>query len=117
MCRSARASWGAKVIGADVDGAVRAAWAGGPWRRRPISSAHSAMKRSATASSTSTRSVRMQTWPLSGEAAPDGGPGGAREIGVGEDDHRGLAPQLQHRRDQPLAGGAGDLPARRRRCR
>ncbi len=34
-----------------------------------------------------------------GEPAPDGGAGGARQIGVGEHDHRRLPPQLQHRRE------------------
>ena len=37
---------------------------GAPWRRRPISSVMSASSRSAAGASTSTRSVRMQTWPL-----------------------------------------------------
>ena len=45
-------------------------------------------------------------------APPDGSVRGPLEIGVGEHDHRVLAPQLQAVRDQPLGSALGDpLPS------
>ena len=112
---------------ADVDvAASRLPSGGAPWRSRAISAAAARRSDRRPASSTSTRSVRMQTWPLCGEAAPDGGARGARQVGVGQHDHRRLAAQLEHRRDQalgrrarppacpPLAAGEEDHVGRRR---
>ena len=51
------------------------------------------------------------------EAAPDGGVRGAPQVGVGQHDHRRLAAQLQHGRDQAHGGGLRPPACRSRRCR
>jgi hypothetical protein len=51
------------------------------------------------------------------EAAPHGGVRGAPQVGVGQHDHRGLAAQLQHGRDQGARRRPGPPACRWRRCR
>ncbi len=57
-------TWAGVVI-APTSAAAWSGWlASEPWRRRPISVLHSSTNASATVAATSTRSGRMQTWPL-----------------------------------------------------
>jgi len=63
------------------------------------------------------RSVRTHTWPEWMKLDHAARLGGPLEIRAGEDDERGLAPQLENARDQALAAERGDLPSRRHRAR
>ncbi len=80
-----------------------------PWRRARTFSTTRRVNSSATASTTYTRSVEQQNCPVFMKRAEDGAARRALQVGVGADDHRILAAELEGAGDEVPAAGLSHL--------